>query len=77
MAKTASRSTRAKNPRGSGSIKRASAPKASVTRGANAGAHQGGAPRGASRLEPSTMTKGTGRVSGKRQTQKGRGRVSS
>jgi hypothetical protein len=45
-------------------------------KGANAGANQGGAPRGASRLEPSTTKKGTGRVSGKRQTQKGRGRIS-
>lgn len=46
-------------------------------KGANAGANQGGAPRGASRLEPSTTKKGTGRVSGKRHTQKRRGRVSS
>ena len=44
-------------------------------RGGNAGANQGGAPRGASRLEPSTLKKGTGRVAGKRHQTKGRGRT--
>lgn len=44
-------------------------------RGGNAGANQGGAPRGASRLEPSTLKKGTGRAAGKRHQTKGRGRT--
>jgi hypothetical protein len=66
---------RAKSPRGAGTVGAAAEKKMSMARGAGAGANQGGAPRGASRLEPSTTRKGTGRVSGKRETQKGRGRA--
>ncbi len=65
---------RAKSPRGGATVGAASSKK-KTPRGAGAGANQGGAPRGASRLEPSTTKKGTGRISGKRETQKGRGRA--
>lgn len=85
------KSTRIKDPRGSAKIggaprgrtARINSPTRGssiqgdrqAARGGNAGANQGGASRGASRLEPSTTKKGTGRVSGKRHTQKGRGRM--
>lgn len=44
-----------------------------AARGGNAGANQGGAPRGVSRLESSTVKKGTGRVSGKRSVRRSGG----
>lgn len=76
MAKKSTRSVRAKSPRGAATVRKATKAKVRTPRGAGAGANQGGAPRGASRLESSTTKKGTGRVSGKRHTQKGRGRIS-
>jgi hypothetical protein len=75
MPRQSTKSVRAKSPRGAATVQQADRP-TRRGKGANAGANQGGAPRGASRLESSTLKKGTGRVSGKKQTQKGRGRIS-
>lgn len=75
MAKHNSKPVRAKSQRGGASVGKASPNQKQTPRGGGAGAHQGNAPRGTSRLEPSTTKKSTGRISGKRETQKGRGRA--
>jgi hypothetical protein len=75
MPKRSTKSVRAKSPRGGATVGKAGKSKKSTPRTGGAGAHQGGAPRGTSRLEPSTTKKSTGRISGKRETQKGRGRA--
>ena len=75
MAKHTRKPVRAKSPRGGATVGKAGKPMNKMPHAGGAGAHQGGAPRGAARLEPATLSKGTGRISGKRDTQKGRGRV--